>query len=70
MKMRNFLVGLLPFLLASKSKNESTKENRVTINPKFGNGYTGFLGSNADKKHHFNKKHHGQMLKIKHRKAA
>lgn len=32
--------------------------------------YSGFTGSNKDKKRHFNKKRHGLSLRKKHRKAA
>lgn len=31
-------------------------------------GYTGYIGTNAHFKKHFNKKRHGRMLRKKHRK--
>jgi hypothetical protein len=65
MRTRDF-IGLLPFMLAGQAAMpmmEPVKTGYGSI------GYNGFVGSNADKKKHFNKKRHGHFLKRKHKRA-
>ena len=69
--MKKGMIRYFPLIaaLAAMDKIKIDDEPMIPARTYGSLGWTGFTGSNADKKKHFNKKRHGKMLKRKHKKA-
>jgi len=71
--MKRTFLKMLPFIMAMGNYDKIPEnDNKVPVKKGRNNmgafGYSGIIGTNADKKIHFNKKRHGVALRRKHRK--